>query len=82
VQVKFDKKDHNGAFFVAYYSGLNIYYSDVAANGSTTIPRELANAGTVYAAVVSNKSATPTDTTTLSGFAILHFPFGANVKQL
>jgi len=72
VKVNFDNKN-NSPLYVAYYSGLNVFFSDVGSDGTTTIPKDLANTGTVYASVVSSNSGAPTDSTTLSGLNILYF---------
>ncbi|EIN06278.1 hypothetical protein PUNSTDRAFT_115574 [Punctularia strigosozonata HHB-11173 SS5] len=82
VKMNFDNKDNNSPLYVAYYSGLNVFYSDVASDGTTTIPSDLKNAGTVYASVVKSKDATPTDQTTLSGLTILYFAFNSATQQL
>jgi hypothetical protein len=45
------------------------------------VPTNLTNSGQVYAAVVSNNTGTPSDSQTLSGLAILTFPFLAEDSQ-
>jgi hypothetical protein len=47
-----------------------------------TIPNNLTNAGAMYAAVVSNNTGTPSDSSTLSGLAVLDFPFASGATQL
>jgi hypothetical protein len=66
--------------YLAYYSGLNMFFEEIK-DGKAMVPQNLTNAGTVYAAVVSNNTA-PSDSTTLSGLAILDFPFVSAVTQL
>ncbi|KZT25452.1 hypothetical protein NEOLEDRAFT_1114228 [Neolentinus lepideus HHB14362 ss-1] len=69
--------------YVAYYSGLNIYSSEIAENGTTTIPDELV--GIVFAAVVKEKPSPtnpPTDDTTLSGLVNWDFGVPSNARQI
>jgi rubrerythrin len=81
VKINFDNKNNVSPLYVAYYSGLNVFFSDVGSDGTTTIPSDLANTGTVYASVVSSNSGVPTDSTTLSGFTILYFGISSKVTQ-
>jgi hypothetical protein len=81
ISIKFDNKQNTSPLFVAYYSGLNVFFSDVGSDGTTIIPSNLTNAGTVYASVVSSKNSAPTDKTTLSGLAILYINFDSAASQ-
>jgi len=78
--VSFTNKDNKSPIYLAYYSGLSVVYSTIE-GGKTTVPKSLANSGTVYAAVVTSNTGTPTDSTTLSGLAILDFAFSSSAKQ-
>ncbi|KAI0768831.1 ferritin-like domain-containing protein [Trametes elegans] len=68
-----------GKAFAAWLSGLNVVYSDVAADGSTTVPDTLE--GTAFVAVVSSKAEPPSDDNLLSGFAIAEFPFDSHATE-
>lgn len=59
--------------FLAYFDGLNVTYSSIDENGVTTIPDGLH--GMVYVVVVDDDTKVPDETTMLTGFAILQFPF-------
>ena len=62
-----------GKTFLAWLDGLDVVYTDVAADGSTTVPPGLA--GTVYAVAVSSKDSPLSDAVLRSGFAVVQFPF-------
>ncbi|KAI0752524.1 ferritin-like domain-containing protein [Daedaleopsis nitida] len=64
-----------GQTYVAWLNGLTVEYTELAEDGSTTVPEGLA--GTAYAVAVSSKDQTPSDATMRSGFAIVQFPFGS-----
>ncbi|TFK47461.1 hypothetical protein OE88DRAFT_1686457 [Heliocybe sulcata] len=69
--------------YMAYYSGLNIYSSEIAENGTSTIPEGLV--GVVFAAVVCEEPSTvnpPTDDTTLSGLVNWDFGVPSNARQI
>jgi hypothetical protein len=66
--------------FLAFYSGLNVFFAEIT-DGQALVPTNLTNAGQVYAAVVSNNTGTPSDAQTLSGLAILNFPFDSEAIQ-
>jgi hypothetical protein len=78
VSVKSDGLKADGKQYVAWFSGLQILFSDVA-DGKTTVPAALANQGTVYAALTSSNSGAPTDAQMLSGLAVVPFAFSAKV---
>jgi hypothetical protein len=80
VSVKYTSKSNAPKTYLAFYSGLNVLFSEIS-NGQAMVPANLTNAGTVYAAVVSNNTGTPSDSQTLSGLAILSFPFNAEATQ-
>ncbi|KAI0373538.1 hypothetical protein BV20DRAFT_742670 [Pilatotrama ljubarskyi] len=62
---------------VAWLSGLGAVFSDLNADGKTTVPPGLN--GTVFAAVVSDKNV-PTDSNMITGFTIVQFPFDSHVS--
>lgn len=65
--------------FLAYFTGLDIKYSDVQKSGNTyttTIPEGLE--GAVYAGIVGSNNATNADI--LSGLVILEFPLPSSAK--
>jgi hypothetical protein len=80
IDVKFDNKANVATTYLAFYSGLSTYFSEIK-NGQAMVPTNLTNSGQVYAAVVSNNTGTPSDAQTLSGLAILSFPFLAEDSQ-
>lgn len=57
--------------FVAWLSGLGVVFSDVTADGKTTVPPGLE--GTVFAALTSSNQGPLTDDTLLSGFTFVEF---------
>ena len=69
----------NATLSVAWLDGLNVTYSDLGAQGNTTVPGGFA--GTVYAAVVSSREQAPSDANLVSGFAVLQFPFSSSVTN-
>ena len=79
IAIKFNGGAPTGLAYVAWLDGLQVLYSDVDADGMTTVPQELD--GTVYAVVVSSKEM-PHDENMLSGFAIAQFPFGSNDRSM
>jgi hypothetical protein len=80
LDVKFTNKANTATTYLAFYSGLNVFFSEIK-NGQAMVPSNLTNSGQVYAAVVSNNTGTPSDSQTLSGLAILSFPFSAEESQ-
>lgn len=66
--------------YLAFYSGLSVFFSEIK-GGQAMVPMNLTDAGTVYAAVVSNNTGTPTDSQTLSGVAIMSFLFNSDAVQ-
>jgi hypothetical protein len=80
IDVKFENKANVVTTYLAFYSGLSVYFSEIK-NGQAMVPTNLTNSGQVYAAVVSNNTGTPSDAQTLSGLAILSFPFLAEDSQ-
>ncbi|KAI0373539.1 hypothetical protein BV20DRAFT_1033848 [Pilatotrama ljubarskyi] len=66
------------AAHVAWLSGLSVVYSELTADGTTTVPAGLR--GTVFATVVSSQE-TPNDKNMLSGFTIAQFPFDSYVVE-
>ena len=79
ITVTFNGGAPTGLAYVAWLDGLQVLYSDVDADGMTTVPEELD--GTVYAVVVSSKEM-PHDENMLSGFAIAQFSFGSNDRNM
>ena len=63
--------------FVVWLDGLDVIYTALSRDGKTIVPQGLA--GTVYAAVVSTKSAPVSDATLVTGFAVVQFPFNSKV---
>jgi uncharacterized protein (DUF2141 family) len=60
---------------------LQVFFSTLGADGTTTVPNALAQDGTVYIAVVSSNSGVPTDDQLLSGLAIAEFSFNSTSQQ-
>ncbi|KAI0826021.1 ferritin-like domain-containing protein [Irpex lacteus] len=56
--------------FLAYYHGLNVSFSPIASDNTTTVPSGIE--GLVFTSVVSSNSTKPTVDTTLSGLAVLN----------
>jgi hypothetical protein len=80
IDVTFENKSSISALYLAFYSGVSVYHSEIR-SGKALVPTELKFSGTVYAAVVSSDSGARSDSTTLSGLAILQFPFKASDAQ-
>jgi hypothetical protein len=59
---------------------VQVLFTDLNGN-STVVPSSLANAGTVYAALVSSNAGAPTDDQLLSGLAVVPFNFKASASQ-
>ncbi|KAI9059176.1 hypothetical protein FKP32DRAFT_1580154 [Trametes sanguinea] len=64
--------------YVAWLNGLDVVFSVLNKDGTTTVPQGLA--GTVFATVVSSK-ATPNDDIMLSGFTIIQMPFDSRAQN-
>ncbi|KAI0696342.1 ferritin-like domain-containing protein [Cytidiella melzeri] len=62
--------------FLAYYHGINVTYSVIAQDNTTTVPSGIA--GVVFTSVVSTNETAPTVDTTLSGLAVLSIPVEAS----
>jgi hypothetical protein len=80
IDVKFENKANVTTTYLAFYSGLNVFFSEIK-GGQAMVPTNLTNSGQIYAAVVSNNTGTPSNSQTLSGLAILSFPFDAEASQ-
>ena len=63
--------------FVVWLDGLDVIYTALSRDGKTIVPQGLA--GTVYAAVVSTKSQPVSDSTLVTGFVVVQFPFNSKV---
>ncbi|CDO71959.1 hypothetical protein BN946_scf184940.g106 [Trametes cinnabarina] len=64
--------------YVAWLNGLDVLYSDLAKDGTTSVPAGLA--GVVFATLVSSKAA-PNDTNMMTGFTIVQFPFDSFARS-
>jgi hypothetical protein len=81
VSVKSDGIKADSKQYVAWFTGLQVLFSDIA-DGKTTVPAALANQGTVYAALTSSNAGAPTDAEMLSGLAVVPFSFSSKVTQV
>jgi hypothetical protein len=59
---------------------VQVLFTDLNGN-STVVPSSLANAGTVYTALVSSNAGAPTDDQLMSGLAVVSFNFKASASQ-
>ena len=73
ITVSWDEDNFDCEPSLAYFDGLNVTYSSIDSSGTTTVPDGLH--GTVYVVVVDDSTKVPDETTMLTGFAILQFPF-------
>ncbi|EKM57289.1 uncharacterized protein PHACADRAFT_208391 [Phanerochaete carnosa HHB-10118-sp] len=62
----------SGKFLAYFHGGLNVSYSPIASDNTTTIPEGLA--GVVWAQVVTTNTSAPTLNDTVSGVAMLNIP--------
>jgi hypothetical protein len=81
VSVKSDGLKADSKQYVAWFTGLQVLFSDIAADGKTTVPAALANQGTVYAALTSSNAGAPADAEILSGLVVVPFSFSSKVMQ-
>ncbi len=66
-------KAGSGETFIAWLDGLDVVFSDLKSDGTTTVPEGLA--GTVYAVAVSSKDKALSEGSLRSGLAVVQFPF-------
>ncbi|KAH9944916.1 ferritin-like domain-containing protein [Amylocystis lapponica] len=79
--VSYDKqgRDSGAPTYLAWINGMNVVFTNINADGTTTVPSGLA--GTAYAGVVSSNAVPLTDDEMLSGLAIFQFPFNSYAEQ-
>ena len=65
-------------YYAAWLDGLTVTYTDIAADGSTTVPGGLL--GIVYVATVCSKD-TPSDDNLVSGFALIVYDFDSSIDD-
>nr|VWO95340.1 Exopolygalacturonase (ExoPG) (EC (Galacturan 1,4-alpha-galacturonidase) (Poly(1,4-alpha-D-galacturonide)galacturonohydrolase) [Ganoderma boninense] len=65
-------------YYAAWLDGLNVTYTDIAADGSTTVPGGLL--GIVYVATVSSQE-TPSDSNLVSGFALIAYDYDSSTDD-
>ncbi|GJE93668.1 ferritin-like domain-containing protein [Phanerochaete sordida] len=69
-----------GPLFAAWFDGVGVQYTDLAADGSAGVPAGLQ--GTVYAAVVADKAGSPTAQKLLTGLATFQIAVGSGDANL
>ncbi|PIL23314.1 hypothetical protein GSI_14625 [Ganoderma sinense ZZ0214-1] len=65
-------------YYAAWLDGLTVTYTDIAADGSTTVPGGLL--GIIYVATVCSK-ATPSDENLVSGFALITYDYDSSIDD-